>query len=303
MKKYDDAKLINWFMEYIKDERQYSDNTAIAYKNDIDQFVNGMHDNDRKLLQIDDLDVETYLNHLRKNDDSRNTISRKISSLSSFYNFIMKNELINENPFSFVNLKRHSGHLPRFLYQQELFELFKGAKLGNNKMLNYRNYALLEALYDTGMRVSECANLSYDEIDFENKIITVIGKGNKQRYLPFGKYLIQSLDDYAKYCRNPLMHKYNQNHNFVFVNQYGKHITSRGIEYAMNEIIRNTSLTTKIHPHMLRHTFATEMLNNGADLRTVQELLGHSSLSTTQIYTHVTSDNLLKNYNKFFPRA
>lgn len=303
MEKYNDEELIDWFMEYIKDERQYSDNTAIAYKNDIDQFVHGMHNNNRKLLQIDDLDVETYLNHLRKNDDSRNTIARKISSLSSFYNFIMKNDFINENPFSFVNLKRHSGHLPRFFYQKELLELFKGASLGNNKKLNYRNYALLETLYDTGMRVSECADLSYDEIDFENRIITVIGKGNKQRYLPFGKYLIKALDDYAKKCRRPLMQEYHQQHDFVFVNQHGKHITSRGIEYAMDEIIKNTSLTTKIHPHMLRHTFATEMLNNGADLRTVQELLGHSSLSTTQIYTHVTSENLLKNYNKFFPRA
>ncbi|UQS85403.1 tyrosine recombinase XerC [Apilactobacillus apisilvae] len=303
MKKYDDKKLIDWFMDYIINERQYSQNTADAYKNDIDQFYFEMKSNDRHLIQVDNLDIETYLNNLRKNNDSRNTIIRKVSSLRSFYNFVMRNELVKENLFSFVNLKKHSGHLPRFFYQKELLALFKGAKDGQNKTLDYRNYALLEILYDTGMRVSECSNLTYNDIDFDNRIINVIGKGNKQRYLPFGNYLIKALKDYNINCRTPLMIKYHQEHDFVFVNQYGKNITSRGIEYAMNEIIKNTSLTTKIHPHMLRHTFATEMLNNGADLRTVQELLGHSSLSTTQIYTHVTNESLLKNYNRYFPRA
>lgn len=303
MQKNNDIELINWFMDYLLDERQYSNNTAMAYKSDILDFKESLSDENRNLHQADDLDVSNYLTILKKKNESRNTIIRKISSLRSFYKFLIRNNELEENPFDDVNLKKHPNHLPRFFYEKELYELFKSAKNGENSQLALRNYAIIELLYDTGMRVSECVSLSYRDIDFDNRIINVIGKGNKQRYLPFGKYLIKALDEYKKGCRNEIMNKYQKTHDFVFINQYGDQLTSRGIEYILDDIVKRTSLTTNIHPHMLRHTFATQMLNNGADLRTVQELLGHSSLSTTQIYTHVTNEHLLRDYNKFFPRS
>lgn len=303
MKKYSDTELIEWFMEYLVNERQYSENTSIAYKSDIEEFCESLRNDDRTLLQTDDLDVSNYLTTLKKKDESRNTVLRKISSLRSFYRFLEKNDIFSNNPFDEVNIKKHPNHLPRFFYQKELRELFKEAKNGENEKLNYRNSAILEILYDTGMRVSECAGLRYSDIDFGNRIIKVIGKGNKQRYLPFGKYLIHALNDYDQNCRNIIMKKYDKHHGYVFINQHGGQITSRGIEYILDEIMKRTSLTINVHPHMLRHTFATEMLKNGADLRTVQELLGHSSLSTTQIYTHVSNEHLLRDYNKFFPRS
>ncbi|GAA6114682.1 tyrosine recombinase XerC [Apilactobacillus apinorum] len=303
MQKNNDIELINWFMDYLLDERQYSNNTAMAYKSDILDFKESLSDENRNLHQADDLDVSNYLTILKKKNESRNTIIRKISSLRSFYKFLIRNNELEENPFDDVNLKKHPNHLPRFFYEKELYELFNSAKNGENGQLALRNYAIIELLYDTGMRVSECVNLSYRDIDFDNRIINVIGKGNKQRYLPFGKYLIKALDEYKKKCRNEIMNKYQKTHDFVFINQYGDQLTSRGIEYILDDIVKRTSLTTNIHPHMLRHTFATQMLNNGADLRTVQELLGHSSLSTTQIYTHVTNEHLLRDYNKFFPRS
>ncbi len=180
--------------------------------------------------------------------------------------------------------------------------LFDAAKKGPDKQLAARNSAVLELLYATGIRVSECVGIQLLDIDLDNRILLVTGKGNKQRYVPFGDYAKNAIINYEQHARTPLMKRYHQNHSYLFVNHYGKPLTSRGVEYIMDEIIKQSSLTTSIHPHMLRHTFATEMLNNGADMRSVQELLGHSSLSTTQIYTHVTKRHLLDDYKKYFPR-
>ncbi|WP_252898104.1 tyrosine-type recombinase/integrase [Apilactobacillus ozensis] len=179
----------------------------------------------------------------------------------------------------------------------------KQQKNGKRSDLNYRNTLILEILYATGIRVSECSNLKLFDIDKENRIMIIVGKGNKQRNIPFSKYMRILIDLYEKNCRIPVMDKYKKQHKYLLINNHGDQLTVRGIEYIMNQIIKRTSLTTNIHPHMLRHTFATQMLDNGADLRSVQELLGHSSLSTTQIYTHVTKEHLLKDYMKYFPRS
>jgi integrase/recombinase XerC len=303
MSEYTDNYLINWFMEYILDSRQYSIHTASAYKSDILEFARSLHENNRNLLQTDDLDVSNYLMLLKQNDDSRKTVTRKMSSLRSFYKFLLRNAIYEKNPFDKVHLKNHPNHLPRFLYQKELQEMFQTAKNSDNPQFKFRDYLILEILYDTGMRLSECTNLRYADIDFDNRIIQVIGKGKKERYLPFGNYLIQALNNYNNRCRSIIMEKFNKHHDYVLINHYGDAITPRGVEYVIDSILRKTSLTLHVHPHMLRHTFATEMLNNGADLRTVQELLGHSSLSTTQIYTHISNEHLLKDYNKYFPRS
>lgn len=177
------------------------------------------------------------------------------------------------------------------------------AAIVGQEPLTQRNRAILELLYATGMRVSECAQLTIGQIDFGLRVILVHGKGNKDRYVPFGNHATKALQDYLDDGRVQLMAKRQQEHDVVFVNHLGNPITSRGIEYALDQVVKKTSLTSGIHPHMIRHTFATHLLDHGADLRTVQELLGHSSLSTTQIYTHVTMAHLQKDYRQFFPRA
>ena len=190
--------------------------------------------------------------------------------------------------------------MKKFFYEKEMQQLFDAVR--GDDPLSQRNSALLELLYATGMRVSECANLLLDQLDFSNGIVLIHGKGDKDRYVPFGSFAQRALEKYFKSGRKILMEKGHQDHQFVFVNSRGGNLTSRGISYILDQIIKKTSLTSDIHPHMIRHTFATHMLEHGADLRTVQELLGHSSLSTTQIYTHVTMEHLQKDYKKYFPR-
>ncbi|CUS26243.1 Site-specific tyrosine recombinase XerC [Paucilactobacillus oligofermentans DSM 15707 = LMG 22743] len=292
------------FLQYLKVERQYSSDTIVAYQEDMQDFSQFLTDNGgmKKWIAIDKLDVQVYLSYLNDQHYARNTISRRISSLRSFFNFLTRNELATKNPFENIVLKKHQNHLPRFFYEQEMNALFEAAK-GTGKPLDIRNEAILELLYGTGMRVSECTGLTLGQIDFATHMILVRGKGDKERYVMFGSYAEQALIKYFEACRTPLMAKYNHEHQIVFINQHGEPITPTGVEYVLNQVIKKSSLTADIHPHMLRHTFATHMLNNGADLRTVQELLGHSSLSTTQIYTHVTTEHLQSDYQKFFPRA
>lgn len=295
----------NWieeFQRYLIVERGYSEKTKVAYSDDIRDFLLFLEESgDSQYLTITHLDVRVYLAYLYDKQYSRNSISRKIASLRSFYQFLIKNEVIEENPFSYIHLKKRQLRLPRFFYEKEMEALFDS--VAGDKPLDFRNQALLELLYGTGMRVSECANLTVDAVDFDANVLLIHGKGNKDRYVPFGSFANDALLHYLENGRKPLLEKYDKQHDYVFVSHRGDPITSRGIEYVLDQIIKKSSLTSDIHPHMLRHTFATHLLNNGADMRTVQELLGHSNLSTTQIYAHVTKESLQKNYRTFHPRA
>ncbi len=290
------------FLKYLIIERQYSEKTKEAYEDDITDFFSFLKEsgNDDYLL-VTLQDVRIYLAYLHDRKYSRNTISRKLSSLRSFYQFLMKNDLLSENPFSYVQMKRQQSKLPRFFYEKELNALFDSAE--GNRPLDYRNQAILEVLYGTGIRVSECVNIKLQDIDFDASVVLIFGKGGKERYVPFGSFAEDAIRTYLTEGRDVLMTKTTDTHSYLFVNNRGAPITDAGIQYVLKKLIEKSSLTTDIHPHMFRHTFATHLLNNGADLRTVQELLGHSSLSSTQIYTHVTTDTLQKNYRHFHPRA
>ncbi|MBP2100323.1 tyrosine recombinase XerC [Enterococcus rivorum] len=295
----------NWhelFLSYLIVEKGYSEKTKIAYNEDLCDFLDFLKaSGDNNYLAVDHLDVRTYLSFLYDKKYSRNSISRKIASLRSFYQFLLKNEEIKENPFSYVHMKKKQLRLPRFFYEKEMDALFESAQ--GTRPLDLRNQALLEILYGTGIRVSECANLTLQAIDFSAGVLLIHGKGNKDRYVPFGSFASDSLKEYLDYGRAILMTKYGKEHNYVFINHHGEQITPTGIEYVLNQLIKKSTLNSDIHPHMLRHTFATHLLNNGADMRTVQELLGHANLSTTQIYAHVTKESLQKNYRTFHPRA
>lgn len=296
---------VTQFMTYLRGERQYSTETIKAYHEDLQEFTQFMAENGgvKPWTKIDQLDVEVYLSHLYDHHYARTTIARKLSTLRSLYQFLMSNGQASDDPFAYVQLKKHPAHLPRFFYEKEMTALFTAAGQNPNAQLATRDSALLEVLYGTGMRVSECVNLTLSAVDFDNRLMLVEGKGNKERYVPFGHYAGDALQQYFTTARTPLMTANDQHHDYVFVNHRGQQLTPAGVTYLLNQIIKRSSLTTDIHPHMLRHTFATHLLNNGADLRSVQELLGHSSLSTTQIYTHVTREHLQRDYRQFFPRA
>ncbi len=290
------------FLLYLITERHYSELTKKAYEEDINEFTDFLSATGEPSYKSVSLqDVRIFLGELSERELSRNTISRKISSLRAFYQFLLKNEVVTENPFSYIHLKKKTLRLPRFFYEKEIDALFEAVK--GERTLDFRNEALLEILYGTGIRLSECKNIQMKDIDFDLGVVLIRGKGNKERYVPFGHYAAAAIQEYLEKGRSVLMKKYQKEHDFLFVNQYGVPISSSGIEYVLNQIIKKSSLTSKIHPHMLRHSFATHLLNNGADMRTVQELLGHASLSSTQIYAHVTKEHLQKNYRKFHPRA
>ncbi|WP_203638166.1 tyrosine recombinase XerC [Levilactobacillus wangkuiensis] len=296
---------ITAFLTYLQGERQYSPETVKAYREDLEEFTQFLADNGgtKAWTAIDQLDVEVYLSDLYDRHYARTTIARKLSTLRSLYNFLMSNGQAKDDPFAYVQLKHHQNHLPRFFYEREMTALFAAAGANPNEQLATRDSALLEVLYGTGIRVSECVNLTVPDIDFDNRIMLIHGKGNKERYVPFGHYASDALQQYFTAARTPIMTQHQETHAFVFINHRGQQLTTAGVTYLLNQIIKRSTLTTEIHPHMLRHTFATHLLNRGADLRSVQELLGHSSLSTTQIYTHVTREHLQRDYRQFFPRA
>lgn len=294
--------IVEDFMDYLIHERHYSELTKKAYQEDILSFERFLKETgDSDVFKVTLTDARIYLGYLTDKEYSRASISRKISSLRAFYQFLLNNDFKQENPFSYLNLKKKGLKLPNFFFNVEMETLFEAAR--GTKPLDFRNMALLEILYGTGIRVSECRELSLSSLDFDMGILLVLGKGKKERYVPFGHYASTAVQDYLIHGREVVMKKYHKSHEKLFINHHGDPITSEGIQYVLNQLVKKSSLTQQIHPHKLRHTFATHLLNNGADMRTVQELLGHQSLSSTQIYTHVTKEHLQKDYKKFHPRA
>lgn len=295
-------ELVNEFMNYLTHERNYSDLTKEAYAEDIYHFLEFLKETgDEGLKKVELSDARIYLSRLTDEQYSRSSISRKISSLRAIYQYLLSHQFISENPFSYLHLKKTGLRLPNFFYDEEIQKLFEAA--AGTEPLDFRDNAILEILYGTGIRVSECQALKVEDVDLDLGVLLVLGKGNRERYVPFGEYARIAIENYIENCRTPLMKKYQKDHEYLLISQYGDHISVSGIQYALNQLIKQTSLTSSIHPHKLRHSFATHLLDNGADMRTVQELLGHKSLSSTQIYTHVTKDHLLKDYSKFHPRA
>ena len=224
---------------------------------------------------------------------SRSTISRKISSVRSFYRYLVRNEYVSYNPFSLTRGPKKDKLLPKFLYYNELEVLFDSCCLDN--LFGIRDRLILEMFYATGLRVSELINIKISDINLYDNSIKVFGKGSKERIVYFGDYAREVLDMYLKY-RDDMC-------PYLFVNKDKNKLTARGVRYILEKIIKKTSLDIKISPHMLRHSFATHMLNEGCDLLSVQELLGHESLKATQVYTHVTNDRLKDVYLKSHPRG
>ena len=234
-------------------------------------------------------------------DYARRTIARRISSLRSFYKFLVRENYVKINPFVKVRTPKLVKKLPVFLEELEINELLK---LPGTDELGLRDQALLEILYATGCRVSELVGLTLERIDLGNQYVLLLGKGNKERIVPVGVPAVKAVEEYLNKSRNHLMQKFRVGeHNKLFVNYRGACLTDRSVRRILNKYIDLLALHKHVSPHVIRHTFATHLLEHGADLRAVQELLGHANLSTTQIYTHVTTERIVHVYDENHPRA
>ena len=290
------------YTKYLQIEKNYSKYTIASYQKDIEEFVLFM---DEQAISSFDIvrypDTRLFITNLTEHNMSKRSISRKISCLRSFYKFMMRENIVSENPFASVSLPKREQRLPRFKYEEEMEVLFDS--IDGSTHLGKRDLALVELLYATGMRVSECCNVEMSDVDYSLMTVLAHGKGSKDRYIPFGEQAKKALIEYIGDSRAELMAKNSQTHNFLFVNQRGTPLTPRGVRYILTNIMEKACGNTNIYPHMLRHSFATHLLNNGADIRSVQELLGHSSVQSTQVYTHVTKERLREVYNNSHPRA
>lgn len=287
------------FLEKLKYEYNYSDLTINGYDYEITKFLDYLNNNhlDYKKINIDM--IRNYLKYLDSLKYKKNSISKNLSSLRSYYKFLTEEKVILNNPFKNISNPKKDKKLPDFLNYEEINKLFDSAD--TTTPLGLRNRCILELLYDTGIRVSELVNLKINDIEFDKKIINILGKGKKERIVYYGDYLQEVLGKYINDSRKYLLN--NKLSEYLILNNNGSKITTRGVEYIIDKMVNEAAIKHKISPHVLRHTFATHMLNGGADIKSIQQLLGHESLSTTGIYTHITNDVLRQEYLKNHPRS
>lgn len=281
-------------------EQGLTKNTIISYRQELTEFFDFLKI--QKISEFNQIDRYTILNYLKFCDDqnkSRNSVIHTVTSLRQFFNYLMAQNKITMDPMLKIDTPKLAHHLPQVLSAAEVESLLKVPD--THKKLGVRDRTLLEVMYATGLRVSEAANLKLDDLRLEMGLISTIGKGNKQRIIPIGDVAIQWLESYLTDARIQLLH--GRESPYVFLNNHGRQLTRQGIWKNLKVIVKKAGIEKDVTPHTLRHSFATTLLENGADLRTVQELLGHADISTTQIYTHVTKKHLTDVYNKYHPRA
>lgn len=287
-------KNINEFYNYLEAEKRYSINTVKSYKRDLTDFSNYLKK--ENVIEIDELIIKNYLAYLYTNKKSKKTIARRISSIKSYYKYLNKKFNSNYDFLNAIKTPKKDKLLPNLIYREELQKILEYSPSGK---FSHRNKAIINLLYSSGIRVSELCNITISSIDLENRYLIVTGKGNKTRVCPFSKNCKILLDNYINVERSTLA---KDDCNYLFINKFGKKITSRAIELIINDTSKKLFGSNKLHPHLFRHTYATTLLNNGADLRTVQELLGHNSLMTTQVYTHIAKEQINEAYKVSHPR-
>lgn len=284
-------KEVDSFLHYLKEELNYSEYTIKNYQLDLTDFFKYVNASNIDFLNIENIHVRGYLKYLDTCNLKNTTISRRISALRTFYNYLLEKGFVKNNIFLNVKNPKLEKKLPNYLNYTEMEELLASIDTSNSEGLKRR--LLIEMFYSTGCRVGEMVNVKISDIDFYNKTIKVMGKGSKERIVYYGDYASKYLEDYLKN---------KDRKEYLFTNKKGEKLTIEEVEYIVRDIMKHISIKTHVTPHTLRHTFATHLLNNGADIRTVQELLGHANLSTTGIYTHVSSDRLKDVYFKTFKR-
>lgn len=302
--------LIRLFLESIATEKGYSDHTLRAYSKDLYAFFNflaesktavrGREKSSRvvTLKNIDGIIIRGYLGFLHR-QNKKTTIARKLSAIRSFFKFLVKQGIIDQNPAELILTPKQDKTIPTYLSVDEMFRLLDSIQ--TDTLLGLRNRAIFETLYSSGIRVAELAGLNFSDLNFSSGVVRVLGKGNKQRIIPIGQKALKAIAAY----RERLSRQVDSGvlkEGALFLNRYNKRLTARSIARILRKLIDAVGLMTPVSPHALRHSFATHMLDSGADLRVVQELLGHKSLSTTQQYTHVSIDRLMETYDKAHPR-
>lgn len=289
------------YLRYLKISMNASENTIEAYNHDIKRFIDFLSSESINDLNIsDNIVINTYITKLRlgklsEEELGASTIFRNLSSLRSFYYYLIEFHNFDNNPFLNVKQIKQDKPLPDFLYYNEIELLLDSIEVVD--FLSLRNKLMLEMMYGCGLRVSEVTDLKTSYINIEDRYLKVVGKGSKERILPFHKDIQQLLKTY--YQERSIK---GIDSDYLFLNNRSQQLTSRGVQYILDKVVEKSMLNKKVHPHMLRHSYATHLLDNGADIKVVQELLGHSNLSTTQIYTHVSIDTLKDVYNKAHPR-
>jgi len=328
----EENSIVQQFLNYLKFEKRFSEHTAKCYSADLSQFVDFLSDAsdsgmltsepislsgqqagpatalatetaakvDQLLLSAQTGEVRSYLAYLNQKQYAKATIARKLATLRSFYKFLVKINRLGSNPVTPVRTPKQEKRLPRFLEYEEVKKLLETPPMDN--WLGARDRAILETLYSTGVRVSELVALNMDDIDFLGEVVHVRGKGKKERIAPISASALQVIQHYIEFRNKRAQSNSNFDSKVLFVNKHGQRLSTRSVRRKMDKYLKMSGLDMAISPHTLRHSFATHMLNNGADLRSVQELLGHQSLSTTQIYTHLTTRKLKQVYDNAHPR-
>lgn len=289
------------YLHFLRIEKQVAENTLLAYRSDLEFYLE-----DLKSWNIDSFQSvtrENIQNHLRNHKiqgKSTRTIARKVAALRSFHQFLIRERVTDHDPSHLIEHPQLDQTLPKYLSIEEIDALSNA--ISTKKPQGVRDLALLELLYATGMRISECTQLDIDDIQLTMGFVRVTGKGQKERIIPLNQTAIDRLQTYLQMARAKLM-KPGGDEQAVFINQAGKRLTRQGIAKLLKQHAVKAGITKEITPHLLRHSFATHLIENGADLRAVQEMLGHSDISTTQIYTHVGKKRLKEVYSQFHPRA
>ena len=287
-------KLIDDFENYLMFEKKYSQNTVNSYKEDLKKMDKTLKKDFRVL---NNKDIQNYIQNNLK-DLNASSVSRTISTLKSLYKYLKINGQIKTNPVSNINTPKKAQKLPKVLSEDEVNNLLD---INLKTDFDYRNKAMLELMYSSGLRVSELINLTLNDIDTKSAIVRVFGKGSKERVIPLDEYACEALDNYILYHRYNLF-KHGEN-NYLFLNNHGEKMTRQGFFKILQKLAKEKNIKTSFSPHTLRHSFATHLLKHGADLRSIQELLGHSDISSTQIYTHITNERLQNNYKEFHPHG
>lgn len=295
-----DDEELNDFLIYLKEVKQYSEKTKISYGEDIADFLLYLKNAECSKSAVNKEIIQQFILELNVRKLSKTSIKRYLASLRHFYNYLYKFKGYENNPFDTITSPKKEKKLPDFLTAKEMIE-FLDANETRTDFLQARDQAILELMFSTGLRASEVINCRIDDFDFTERSLRVIGKGDKERIIPFGLKAKECVLRYLKENRHLLLQD-KKDENYLFLSKHGDKLTERGLEHIVSNCAFKAGFSLKVHPHMIRHSFATYMLNNGMDLRMLQELLGHSSIATTAIYTHISLEDLKKTYDRCFPK-
>lgn len=286
------------FQNYLLIDKKYSNATIESYTYCLNKYCTFMKKNNLNLKTIKKNDIKDYLKYLKDNKMSPKTINQNMSCLRSFYKFLIIEKYLATDPLEYVEAPKFRKSLPKVLSKEEVDKLLDIDLI--NKY-SYRNKAMLELMYATGVRVSELVNLKIHDIDYDMELLRTMGKGNKERIIPIGEYAMYYLKLYVNNFREELIKK--NYTDYLFLNNHGKKISRQSFYKLIKELAIKKNIKTEFSPHTLRHSFATHLLDSGTDIKSIQEMLGHSSLQTTQIYTHVSNKKLENDYHNFHPHG